>query len=286
MESAGKVQNRKQEGKIVMDIQINGNSLGEMTMVPVGAESGPADTVALETSAPETEPVKKKAGRPSNAEKAARAAAVRAEGEIATARTATQPIQQFPETLYSKDAPQVTQIKQSQGLSLGVFALNESAKLPEYATPGSGGFDIRANFDGVSEVTVYTSTNKKSTTAVRDQFGVKSVILQPRSRAMIPTGVIFDIPEGFKLEFSARSGLSLKEGLNLANGQALIDSDYVEESFILIQNTSDLRVEITHGDRIAQAALAAVVKAPIRALQERPGQKTTRAGGMGSTGVK
>jgi dUTPase len=223
------------------------NTMGELNMVPVAGEPGPTDTVALETA--EAAPAKKKAGRPSNAEKAARAAAEAAakadgkEAEVgqAEARTASGPVVQEPKT---PDTAKLEERVAALGTPLGVFALNAGAVLPELATAGSGAFDIRANFQDVKEVTVYTGSNKKTTTAVRDQCGILSVILQPHARAMIPTGLIFDIPNGFKLEFSARSGLSLKEGLNLANGQALIDSDYVEESFILIQNNSDLRVEI------------------------------------------
>lgn len=262
------------------------NTLGELNMVPVAGEPGPTDTVALETA--EAAPTKKKAGRPSNAEKAARAAAAKADGKEAEvgqaeARTASGPVVQEPKT---PDTAKLEERVAALGTPLGVFALNAGAVLPELATAGSGAFDIRANFQDVKEVTVYTGSNKKTTTAVRDQYGILSVILQPHARAMIPTGLIFDIPNGFKLEFSARSGLSLKEGLNLANGQALIDSDYVEESFILIQNNSDLRVEIKHGDRIAQAALARVEPTAIVELTQRPAQKTTRVGGMGSTGVQ
>lgn len=252
------------------------NTLGELNMVPVAGEPGPTDTVALETA--EAAPTKKKAGRPSNAEKAARAAAAKADGKEAEVGQA--------EARHAPDTAKLEDRVAALGTPLGVFALNAGAVLPELATAGSGAFDIRANFQGVKEVTVYTGSNKKTVTAVRDQYGILSVILQPHARAMIPTGLIFDIPNGFKLEFSARSGLSLKEGLNLANGQALIDSDYVEESFILIQNNSDLRVEIKHGDRIAQAALARVEPTTIVELTQRPAQKTTRAGGMGSTGVQ
>jgi dUTP pyrophosphatase len=258
-----------------METQLNGNSLGEMTMIPVGT-TAPAETVNLETTeAPvvETEAPKKKAGRPSNAEKAARAAAPQAE-----ARTATGPVEPAPAKVKAAPASGET--------VLGVFAMNAGSVLPELATSGSGAFDIRANLHDVKEVVVYTASNKKSTTAVRDQYGNLSVILQPRTRAMIPTGLIFDIPAGFKLELSARSGLSLKEGLNLANGQALIDSDYVEETFILIQNNSDLRVEIKHGDRIAQAALARVEPTALLELSAAPARKSERAGGLGSTGVQ
>lgn len=280
------------------------NTLGELTMVPVGGEPGPADTVGLETNPAADKPVKK-AGRPSNAEKAARAAEAALNATVeqtrvlvdsapkeieglgqADARTASGPVVQEPVPMKMSDIAKLEERISKIGTPLGVFALNEASVLPELATVGSGAFDVRANFHGVKEVTVYTASNKQTTTAVRDQYGILSVILQPRSRAMIPTGLIFDIPGGFKLEFSARSGLSLKEGLNLANGQALIDSDYVEESFILIQNNSDLRVEIKHGDRIAQAALARVEPTVIRELVERPGKKTARSGGMGSTGVK
>ncbi len=268
------------------------NTIGELNMVPVAGEPGATDTVALETT--EAAPVKKKAGRPSKAEKAARAAesttgdTKEAEVGQAEARPASGPVVQEPKPIKMSDiaASASVALLATSGIPLGVFAMNAGAALPELATAGSGAFDVRANFVDVKEVTVYTGSNKKTTTAVRDQYGNLSAILQPHARAMIPTGLIFDIPNGFKLEFSARSGLSLKEGLNLANGQALIDSDYVEESFILIQNNSDLRVEIKHGDRIAQAALARVEPTSIVELTERPAQKTTRAGGLGSTGVQ
>ena len=269
-----------------METQLNGNSLGEMTMIPVGT-TAPAETVNLETTeAPvvETEAPKKKAGRPSNAEKAARAA-IATEPDAAKqaeARTATGPVEPAPAKVNAAPASGET--------VLGVFAMNAGSVLPELATSGSGAFDVRANLHGVKEIVVYTafntSSNKKSTTAVRDQYGNLSVILQPRTRAMIPTGLIFDIPAGFKLELSARSGLSLKEGLNLANGQALIDSDYVEETFILLQNNTDLRVEIKHGDRIAQAALARVEPTALLELSAAPARKSERAGGLGSTGVQ
>lgn len=267
------------------------NTLGELNMVPVAGEPGPTDTVALETA--EAAPAKKKAGRPSNAEKAARAAAEsdakgdtkEAEVGQAEALTASGPVVQEPKPIKMSDIAKLEE-RNAVGTPLGVFALNAGAALPELATAGSGAFDVRANLHDVKEIVVYSGSNKKTTTAVRDQYGNLSVILQPHARAMIPTGLIFDIPNGFKLEFSARSGLSLKEGLNLANGQALIDSDYVEESFVLIQNNSDLRVEIKHGDRIAQAALARVEPTAIVELTQRPAQKTTRVGGMGSTGVQ
>ncbi len=256
------------------------NTLGELNMVPVAGDPGPADTVELETA--DAAPVKKKkAGRPSNAEKAARAA--KADEKEAEAG---EPEAGEPDAPAASRAVKLEAGAQAGSVTLGVFAMDAGAALPELATAGSGAFDIRANFQSVKEVTVFTGSNKKTTTAVRDQYGILSVILQPHARAMIPTGLIFDIPDGFKLEFYARSGLSLKEGLNLANGQALIDSDYVEESFILIQNNSDLRVEIKHGDRIAQAALARVEPTTIVELARRPAQKTSRAGGLGSTGVQ
>ena len=271
-----------------METQLNGNSLGEMTMIPVGA-AAPLETVNLETGetlvvasdeATEAAVPKKKAGRPSNAEKAARAAIATEPAAItqADARTASGPVVPAPAKVKAAPASGET--------VLGVFAMNAGSVLPELATSGSGAFDIRANLHEVKEVVVYTASNKKSTTAVRDQYGNLSVILQPRTRAMIPTGLIFDIPAGFKLELSARSGLSLKEGLNLANGQALIDSDYVEETFILIQNNSDLRVEIKHGDRVAQAALARVEPTALLELSAAPARKSERAGGLGSTGVQ
>jgi dUTP pyrophosphatase len=102
---------------------------------------------------------------------------------------------------------------------------------------------------------------------------------------LVPTGLIFDIPEGFSLRIHARSGLSLKEGLVLANSEAVIDSDYVDEVFVLLYNRSSVGRTIRIGERIAQAELVESVQYTIKETKKQPTVKTDRTGGMGSTGV-
>jgi dUTP pyrophosphatase len=102
---------------------------------------------------------------------------------------------------------------------------------------------------------------------------------------MVPTGLIFDIPKGYSIRVHARSGMSLKQGLVLANSEGVIDSDYVEETFVLIMNVSDNGHWLTPGDRIAQAELVKQEQFKIEERKTRPTVKTDRVGGMGSTGV-
>ena len=69
---------------------------------------------------------------------------------------------------------------------------------------------------------------------------------------LVPTGLIFDVPEKHVLKLFMRSGMAYKKGLSLANGTGIIDSDYKLETFVMLQNNTDSLVQITNGDRIAQ----------------------------------
>jgi dUTP pyrophosphatase len=131
--------------------------------------------------------------------------------------------------------------------------------LPGYETEGAAGADVRANLpDG-------------------------SIVLAPQSRALVPTGLQFEIPPGYEVQVRPRSGLALKHGLALVNSPGTIDSDYRGEIGIIVLNTGAEPFEITHGLRIAQLVVAPVVQAEF-ALTD--GLATTRrgAGGFGSTG--
>ena len=105
-------------------------------------------------------------------------------------------------------------------------------------------------------------------------------------RMMVPTGLILDIPEGYSVRVHARSGLSLKQGLVLVNAEGIIDSDYVEELFVLMTNISDNPISINNGDRIAQGELVKAEQYILEETSDKPATKTDRNGGMGSTGVK
>jgi dUTP pyrophosphatase len=111
------------------------------------------------------------------------------------------------------------------------------------------------------------------------------IVLMPGDRIMVPTGLIFDIPEGYSLRIHPRSGLSYKQGLVLANLEAVIDSDYVHETFVLLTNLSENPQTIYNGDRVAQAELVSQLKYEIEETTVMPTQKTDRVGGLGSTGV-
>lgn len=101
--------------------------------------------------------------------------------------------------------------------------------------------------------------------------------------ALIPTGLAFQIPEGYKLDVYSRSGLSIKHDLALANGTGIIDSDYRGEVMVALYNRAESTRHIERGDRIAQAMLVPVPKVHLIQVDEL--ETTERgAGGFGSTG--
>jgi dUTP pyrophosphatase len=111
------------------------------------------------------------------------------------------------------------------------------------------------------------------------------LLLRPGHRYLIPTNLILDIPEGFSVRIHPRSGLALKQGLTLINCEGVIDSDYVEPIYITLLNLSDSPVEISDGDRVAQAELVRSETYEIEEVNTPPARKTSRVGGFGSTGV-
>lgn len=111
------------------------------------------------------------------------------------------------------------------------------------------------------------------------------LILPPGERALIPTGLILDIPAGHNVRIHPRSGLSFKTGLTLSNCEGVIDEDYIEQLFVSMMNTSQKEVKIYHGDRIAQLEMIKTLPYSIDIITEKPKQKTNRSGGFGSTGV-
>ena len=134
-----------------------------------------------------------------------------------------------------------------------------SGILPKYSTEGSAGMDIRA----------YIS---------------EPVTIQPGKRALIPTGLFMEIPEGYEAQIRARSGLAVKHGIALTNGIGTIDSDYRGEIGVALINLGEEDFRINNGDRIAQMVICAYEKVSfveVSALDE-----TQRGeGGFGHTGV-
>lgn len=135
--------------------------------------------------------------------------------------------------------------------------------LPAYETPGAAGADLRANLAEADRAAGLT--------------------LAPLGRALVPTGLRVEIPDGFEMQIRPRSGLALKHGISLPNTPGTIDSDYRGPLGIIVINLGAEPYVIHHGDRIAQVVVAPVVQARFEAAVDLT--ETGRgAGGFGSTG--
>ena len=164
---------------------------------------------------------------------------------------------------------------------LSIFKTHPDIILPKFATKGSACFDLSFQSAGKNEYVGYNQFNGPFTRSLNNG----TIKLMTGDRVLVPTGLIFDIPEGHSVRIHARSGLSLKQGLVLANAEAVIDSDYVEETMVMLTNVSDIGITINNGDRVAQAELVKNEEYTLWEIFERPGKKTERNGGLGSTGV-
>ena len=151
---------------------------------------------------------------------------------------------------------------------------------PHWGTDHAACFDLKACLEAGTTVKIYDSGN----VALEVQIVSNFLYIMPGSRVMIPTGLIFDIPVGYSVRVHSRSGLSLKQGLVLANHEGVIDSDYVDPTMIVVKNDSKVSVIVTHGDRIAQAEMVPDIAYCVEEISDKPQQKTNRQGGFGSTG--
>ncbi|MFY8004379.1 MAG: dUTP diphosphatase [Chitinophagaceae bacterium] len=144
-------------------------------------------------------------------------------------------------------------------MSISVPIINRSNNpLPDYATIGSSGMDLRA-------------------------YIPNSIELKPFERALIPTGIYLELPDGYEAQIRPRSGLALKQGITCLNTPGTIDADYRGEIKVLLINLSQETQTIQSGDRIAQMVFQSVINAcflPVTVVNE-----TKRGeGGFGSTG--
>jgi len=143
-------------------------------------------------------------------------------------------------------------------LNVRVRRLDPSVSLPEYQTSGAAGFDFAAAAD---------------------------LIVPPQTIALVPTGLVIEVPHGYFLGVFARSSTPLKRGLMVANGVGVIDPDYCgprDEIKIQVLNFTSESVRIVKGDRIAQGLLIPATRAEwIEAWDDlRDGSR----GGFGATG--
>ncbi|AQS41068.1 MAG: Deoxyuridine 5'-triphosphate nucleotidohydrolase [Candidatus Tokpelaia hoelldobleri] len=108
-------------------------------------------------------------------------------------------------------------------------------------------------------------------------------ILKPGKRTLVPTGLVFELPQGYEAQIRPRSGLALKHGITCLNTPGTIDSDYRGEVQVLLVNLGEEDFAITRGMRIAQTIIASVCQVKITQVTELS-QTERGAGGFGSTG--
>ncbi|MBI5856368.1 MAG: dUTP diphosphatase [Sphingobacteriales bacterium] len=143
---------------------------------------------------------------------------------------------------------------------VNIKIINHSSNpLPEYATGGSVGMDLRADL-------------------------VNSVTLKPLQRELIPTGLFIELPDGYEAQIRPRSGLAVKQGITCLNSPGTIDSDYRGEIKIILINLSNEDQVILSGDRIAQMIIQKVERAQWVEADELS-ISVRNAGGFGHTGT-
>lgn len=130
--------------------------------------------------------------------------------------------------------------------------------LPAPASPGSSGVDLRAALE-------------------------QELVIRPGERALVPTGLVLELPEGFEGQVRPRSGLALEHGVTLANPPGTIDSDYRGEVKVILIHLGDAPVTVHRGDRIAQLVVARVE--PVEWVEAEDLAASHRGeGGFGSSG--
>jgi len=141
-----------------------------------------------------------------------------------------------------------------------IKCLNKSKhSLPEYSTEHSAGMDLKANLDC-------------------------EVNLLPLQRALIPTGIYLQLPEGFEAQIRPRSGLSIKHGVTVLNSPGTIDADYRGEIKVIMINLSNEPFVIKDGERICQMVITKYKKSKLLVVNELD-DSIRGDGGFGHTGI-
>jgi dUTP pyrophosphatase len=133
-------------------------------------------------------------------------------------------------------------------------------ELPSYGTSHSAGMDLRANIE-------------------------EPIILKPRERMLVPTGLFVEVPVGFEAQIRPRSGLAIKHGITVLNSPGTIDSDYRGEIGVILINLSDKEFTVNDGERICQMIISKHEKVEWSVVDIL--NDTSRGeGGFGHTGKK
>ena len=142
-------------------------------------------------------------------------------------------------------------------IKVKIQKINEDAIIPEYAHESDAGMDM---------------------------FSAKEMIIMPRHRALIPTGIQVEIPKGYEMQIRPKSGLALREGITVLNTPGTVDSDYRGEVGVILINHSSKPYKVEKGQKIGQAVFNKIEKAKF--VQEKLSKTKRGEGGFGSTGLK
>ena len=145
-------------------------------------------------------------------------------------------------------------------LDLGYVKLNDDAVEPKYNYDGDSGFDL---------------------------YSTEDVTIPPFGRVLIPTGLSFDIKDGYEIQVRSKSGLALNQGLMVLNSPGTVDNSYTGEVKVILFNVNNHQVKINKGMKIAQAVLTSVVNGKWVQLNKlnNINDKDRGSNGFGSTGV-
>ena len=140
---------------------------------------------------------------------------------------------------------------------------------------------MKSNPDSVSPKYAY------ETDSGFDLYSTEEVWIDSFGRKLVPTGLHINIPDGYEIQVRSKSGLALKEGLMVLNSPGTVDQGYTGEIQVIVFNTSKNRINITKGQKIAQAVLCPVVSGKWITLVEKKeiNEKDRNANGFGSTGL-
>lgn len=165
-----------------------------------------------------------------------------------------------------------------------VKVVNKSTNpLPKYETSQSAGLDVRADFSRVTPQNPIKIFGEGEVLFKGDSHQKTMLRLEPGSRALIPTGLFTAIPEGYEIQVRPRSGLALKQGVELSNSPGTIDADYRSEIGVILKNGGLDTIWIEDGERICQFVLNKVERIDWNIVESL--DKTERNGGFGSTGI-
>jgi dUTP pyrophosphatase len=169
---------------------------------------------------------------------------------------------------------------------LQLFKLHPDVPTPKYGTTMAACFDLSFHPCGRYSIQGYNNQNESIDSMVYNG----SCYINPGDRLLVPTGLVArisgvgDDPAYYSIRIHARSGMSLRNGLILANSEGVVDVDYQKEIFVMLTNISNTTQRIDTGDRIAQAEIVKNYTAMFHVVDEQPKSYSERDGGFGSTG--